>query len=173
MSKFVYTLVSTFVFCAAVLLYLHTPAIAQSAAAPPQPGGELVIPPAPGQAAPPQPGGELVIPPAPGQAPAQGSQLPTYAVEPLQENGGQIDPNALEKHPLQDLSLSAIVVKNDPQNNIALLEVGGIGYSVQKGSKVGSNNGVVREITETDVIIDELGPDGIPSGKTITLSFDN
>jgi Tfp pilus assembly protein PilP len=107
-----------------------------------------------------------------GQEAASGAPVASYSDDAL-DNQGMIDPANLEKFPLQDMNLSAIVVKSDPAYNIALLEVGGVGYNVQKGSKVGSGNGVVREITETNVIIDELGPDGKPSGKTVTLSFKN
>ncbi|MDR2340676.1 MAG: pilus assembly protein PilP [Deltaproteobacteria bacterium] len=89
----------------------------------------------------------------------------------VQGMGGYVDPGNLQKHPLDDFSLSAIVVKSDPNNNIALLEMGGIGYNVQKGSRVGSNNGVVREITENKVVIEELGADGKASGKMVTLSL--
>jgi Tfp pilus assembly protein PilP len=87
----------------------------------------------------------------------------------VEEVPGYIDPLTLEKHPLSDISLSAIVVKSNQDSNVALLEVGGVGYTVKRGDRVGSNKGIVREINETNVVIEEAGPDGKPSGKMVTL----
>jgi type II secretory pathway component PulC len=75
---------------------------------------------------------------------------------------GETDPTVIERVQLADLSLSAIVVASDPSNNIAMLEHGGVGYLVHKGSKIGSKNGVVREITASTVVIEE--PGSVPGG---------
>lgn len=117
--------------------------------------------------------------PPPAAAPAAQASAPpaappaerTFSDTP--NNEGIVDPANLEKYALNDLSLSAIVVQSNPQHNIALLEAGGIGYSVREGSKVGENNGVVKAITETTVVIEELDPNGKPSGKTVTLALGN
>lgn len=164
MSKSVVRIVMALVFFTTLSLVLHTQLSAQND---PKPGDELIIPP-------PAPGATPLAPSTPGLPPATPSspKVTSFADDTV-DMDGQVDPTNLEKYPLQDLSLSAIVVKSDPEYNIALLEVGGIGYSVRKGAKVGSGNGIVREITESNVIIEELSKDGAPTGKMVTLSFNN
>ncbi|MDR1037752.1 MAG: hypothetical protein LBT40_14675 [Deltaproteobacteria bacterium] len=84
---------------------------------------------------------------------------------------GETDPTVIERVGLDELSLSAIVVAVNPDNNIAMLEHDGIGYLVHKGSKIGSKNGVVREISATTVVVEEPAPEpgGGPNVVELTL----
>ncbi|MDR2352024.1 MAG: pilus assembly protein PilP [Deltaproteobacteria bacterium] len=156
MSKSVGIYALAFIFFIALFLIPHTDVFAQNVQVP---GSPLVIPPV------------KPADPAIGQPENTNPPKITSFSDEVFDNDGKVDPSNLEKYPIKDLSLSAIVVKNDPDNNIALLEVGGIGYSVQKGAKVGSDNGIIREITESNVIIEQIGKDGEPTGKTFTLGF--
>ncbi|MDR3154137.1 MAG: hypothetical protein LBW85_07710 [Deltaproteobacteria bacterium] len=82
---------------------------------------------------------------------------------------GQTDPTVIERVRLEDLSLSAIVVASDPNDNIAMLEHEGVGYLVHKGSRIGSGRGIVREITGTAVIIEVPGAG--PEGRSSTVEL--
>ncbi|MDR1041246.1 MAG: hypothetical protein LBR80_13990 [Deltaproteobacteria bacterium] len=84
---------------------------------------------------------------------------------------GETDPTAIERVGLSDLSLSAIVTAANPEHNIAMLELEGVGYIVQKGSRIGSNNGVVREITATTVVVEEPGGETGIDTNTIELKL--
>ncbi|MDR2199931.1 MAG: pilus assembly protein PilP [Deltaproteobacteria bacterium] len=71
------------------------------------------------------------------------------------------DPEADKRLPmiqrlaLNSFTLTAIVVHPNPENSTALVDSGGVGYLIRKGTKIGPNNGVVREITDTSVVIEE------------------
>jgi type II secretory pathway component PulC len=93
------------------------------------------------------------MPPLPPSAP--GTEVTVAPSVPSQSDDlleGQNDPSVLQRFPLDNFSLSAIVVANNPDNNIAMLEYGGVGYTVRKGSRV--QGGVVKEITPTSIIIE-------------------
>jgi type IV pilus assembly protein PilP len=70
---------------------------------------------------------------------------------------GETDPTVLLRRSLADFNLQAIVVSSNPENNVAMLEYEGIGYTVRKGSRIGTKNGIVREITPSSVIVEEMG----------------
>jgi hypothetical protein len=149
---------------AATLLF----AGAASAQDAPAPGSELRIPgAASSQDAPaedaPEPGSDLRIPEAapgpaartrPPEIPGPGRQP-----RPAEEEAipGAMDPTVIQRVRVEDLLLSAIVVAANPDNNIAMIEHEGIGYMVHKGTRIGSSNGVVREITSDTVVIEEEG----------------
>ncbi|MDR1086533.1 MAG: pilus assembly protein PilP [Deltaproteobacteria bacterium] len=56
---------------------------------------------------------------------------------------------------LNQFTLTAIIVGNSPESSMALVDSGGKGYIVYKGTLIGNNNGFVKEITPTKVIIEE------------------
>jgi Tfp pilus assembly protein PilP len=56
---------------------------------------------------------------------------------------------------LNQFTLSAIIVADNPDDNMALVDSGGKGYIIYKGTLIGNNYGKVREITNTKVIIEE------------------
>jgi hypothetical protein len=104
--------------------------------------------------------------PLPGPIPAS-SGIPGSEDEAAELLPGESDPSILRKLPLSDFSLSAIVVARNPENNIAMLEHEGIGYTVKKGARIGDNDGVVKEITATSVFVEERGPAGDPRGGNV------
>jgi type IV pilus assembly protein PilP len=61
----------------------------------------------------------------------------------------------IERLALNSFTLTAIVVSPSPNNSTALVDSGGVGYLIRKGTKIGPNNGFVREITDTKVVIEE------------------
>jgi type IV pilus assembly protein PilP len=61
----------------------------------------------------------------------------------------------IQRLALNQFTLTAIVEAANPANNSALVDSGGTGYIIQRGTKIGPNNGFVREITSTKVIIEE------------------
>jgi type IV pilus assembly protein PilP len=61
----------------------------------------------------------------------------------------------IQRLALNQFTLTAIVEAPNPGNNTALVDSGGIGYLIHRGSKIGPNNGFVREITSTKVVIEE------------------
>ncbi|MDR2612421.1 MAG: pilus assembly protein PilP [Deltaproteobacteria bacterium] len=61
----------------------------------------------------------------------------------------------IQRLALNQFTLSAIVEAPNPANNTALVDAGGKGYLIEKGTKIGPNDGVVREITSSKVIIEE------------------
>jgi hypothetical protein len=118
------------------------------------------------------PGTQLVLPPLPPGSPntEAAAPVPMDPATPPDLTEGQNDPSVLQRFPLDDFSLSAIVVANNPEHNIAMLEYGGIGYTVRKGSRV--QGGVVKEITPTSVIIETSNaPGSAYGGNTIVLSM--
>jgi type IV pilus assembly protein PilP len=68
----------------------------------------------------------------------------------------------IQRLALNQFTLSAIIVAANPSDNTALVDSGGVGYLIRKGTKIGPNNGIVKEITDTKVIIEE--PDVSYSG---------
>jgi type IV pilus assembly protein PilP len=61
----------------------------------------------------------------------------------------------LQRLALNQFTLEAIVVSNDSSKSTALVNSGGTGFLIHKGTKIGPNNGFVRDITPTKVIIEE------------------
>ena len=164
MSRAVCSFRALLIISAGILLVLQPAAFAQTEPPHNAPGQSP-------QPAPPSPQG-APPPPAAAYQVESGGSVQSFSDE-TPDMEGLIDPANLEKYPLSDLILQAIVTKSDPQYNIAMLEAGGIGYSVQIGSKIGADSGMVREITDTGVVIDLLDAEGKPSGKTMTLSLSN
>ncbi|MDR2142681.1 MAG: pilus assembly protein PilP [Deltaproteobacteria bacterium] len=56
---------------------------------------------------------------------------------------------------LNQFTLTAIVIKADRRQSIAMVDSGGKGYMIHEGTLIGNNNGFVREITPDKVIIEE------------------
>jgi Tfp pilus assembly protein PilP len=61
----------------------------------------------------------------------------------------------IQRLSLNSFTLTAIVVHPNPANSTALVDSGGVGYLIRQGTKIGPNNGVVREITDSKVVIEE------------------
>jgi type IV pilus assembly protein PilP len=61
----------------------------------------------------------------------------------------------IQRLALNSFTLTAIVVHPNPNNSTALVDSGGVGYLIRKGTKIGPNNGVVKEITDNKVVIEE------------------
>jgi Tfp pilus assembly protein PilP len=84
--------------------------------------------------------------------------IETVMRPPAQEN---TDPEARKRLPmiqrlaLNSFTLTAIVVHPNPNNSTALVDSGGVGYLIRLGTKIGPNNGVVKEITDNKVVIEE------------------
>ncbi|MDR1081941.1 MAG: hypothetical protein LBQ79_13520 [Deltaproteobacteria bacterium] len=106
--------------------------------------------------------------PAPGPQSGTGDESVPARSEPIP---GETDPTVIERVKLDDLSLSAIVVAANPENNIAMLEHAGVGYLVHKGSKIGSRSGIVREITATAVVIEEPAPEPGGGSNVVELTL--
>jgi type IV pilus assembly protein PilP len=74
------------------------------------------------------------------------------------------DPKSTEVKPvlqqmaLSQFTLTAIVLKDDPSQSMAMVDSGGKGYIIYLGTLIGNNNGVVKEITTNKVIIEEPEP---------------
>jgi type IV pilus assembly protein PilP len=86
--------------------------------------------------------------------------IETVMRPPAQEQ--QRDPEAvkrlplIQRSPLNSFTLTAITVHHqDPNKSTALVDLGGVGYLIRKGSKIGPNNGVVSQITDDTVVIEE------------------
>jgi Tfp pilus assembly protein PilP len=61
----------------------------------------------------------------------------------------------IQRLALNQFTLTAIITSPNPAATVAQVESGGIGYLIHRGDKIGPNNGVVREITDTKVVIEE------------------
>jgi Tfp pilus assembly protein PilP len=83
--------------------------------------------------------------------------IETVMRPPTQDNNREPDKRLpmIQRLALNSFTLTAIVVHPNPNNSTALVDSGGVGYLIRKGSKIGPNNGVVREITDTKVVIEE------------------
>jgi Tfp pilus assembly protein PilP len=69
------------------------------------------------------------------------------------------DPNLkkpmIQKLSLSQFSLNAIIVAADPNDASAVVDSGGRGFIIKRGTMIGPNNGYVSEITDTKVGISE------------------
>jgi Tfp pilus assembly protein PilP len=72
----------------------------------------------------------------------------------------------IQRLALNSFTLTAIVVHPNPNNSTALVDSGGTGYLIRKGTKIGPNKGFVREITDSKVVIEE--PETNYRGETRT-----
>jgi Tfp pilus assembly protein PilP len=61
----------------------------------------------------------------------------------------------IQRLALNQFTLTAIIEAPNPGDNTALVDSAGIGYLIKRGTKIGPNNGFVREITSTKVVIEE------------------
>ncbi|MDR1109197.1 MAG: hypothetical protein LBP92_00510 [Deltaproteobacteria bacterium] len=82
--------------------------------------------------------------------PIDSARAPTTTVE---------DPNIkkpmIQKLSLSQFSLQAIMGADGPDEIYALVESGGRGYILKRGTMIGPNNGYVREINDSTVVIAE------------------
>jgi Tfp pilus assembly protein PilP len=61
----------------------------------------------------------------------------------------------IQRLALNQFVLSAIIVAADPNETSALVDNGGRGYILKRGTLIGPNNGYVKEITQSRVVIEE------------------
>jgi type IV pilus assembly protein PilP len=139
------SLVALFLLCPPHLFAQSGSAGGASDGAAAEPARSLVVP---------ESGAPLVLPTIPSPT--------AYPNNPGSGEGGELlpgetDPTVLLRRSLADFNLQAIVVSSNPENNIAMLEYEGNGYTVRRGSRIGTKNGVVREITPNSVIVEEEG----------------
>jgi Tfp pilus assembly protein PilP len=61
----------------------------------------------------------------------------------------------IQRLALNQFTLEAIIESPIPGSTTALVVSGGVGYILHEGTKIGPNNGTVRQITSSKVIIEE------------------
>jgi Tfp pilus assembly protein PilP len=61
----------------------------------------------------------------------------------------------LQRLALNQFTLNAIVLTDNPDRTSALVDNAGVGYILHRGTLIGPNNGYVKEITANTVIIEE------------------
>lgn len=93
-------------------------------------------------------------------------QLPTAALP-------ESELTPLQKYDLSELILVAIILQNNVEPTAMVEDKAGYGYILKKGMLIGKNNGIIKEITTNDVVIDESTVDaaGVKKSKTITLTI--
>jgi Tfp pilus assembly protein PilP len=79
----------------------------------------------------------------------------------------------LQKYDLSELILVAIILQNNVEPTAMVEDKAGYGYILKKGMLIGKNNGIIKEITTNDVVIDESTIDaaGVKKSKTVTLTI--
>ncbi|MDR1487497.1 MAG: hypothetical protein LBT62_05840 [Deltaproteobacteria bacterium] len=61
----------------------------------------------------------------------------------------------LRRLALNQFTLNAIIVAANPKDSTALVDSGGRGFILHKGTLIGPNNGYVKDITATRVVVEE------------------
>ena len=81
----------------------------------------------------------------------------------------------LQKCDLSELKLVAIILQSNSEPAAMVEDKAGYGYVIKKGMQIGKNNGIIREITANDVIVDEKTVDaaGAEKMETSTLTITN
>lgn len=92
-------------------------------------------------------------------------QLPQAAALPESE----LTP--LQKCDLSELKLVAIILQSNVEPAAMVEDKAGYGYVIKKGMHIGKNNGIIREITANDVIVDEKTVDAAGTEKTETSTL--
>ena len=89
----------------------------------------------------------------------QAAELPESELTPLQ------------KYDLSELKLVAIILQSNVEPAAMVEDKAGYGYVIKKGMQIGKNNGIIREITANDVIVDETKVDATGTEKTETSTL--
>ena len=173
MSKAVWEFPALLFASGAVLLALHSAGSAQTQPAP------VVPPPSPSRAAPPTSPPDAALPqdfcgaPAFSEGtvdtdgladPAELTIFARVSMETVTRPSDREDrdpaaekrPPLIQRLPLDSFTLTAVQLHSNPDKILALVEdSGGVGYLIRKGTKIGPDGGVVTEITDGKVVIEE------------------
>jgi len=81
----------------------------------------------------------------------------------------------LQKYDLSELKLVAIILQYNSEPTAMVEDKAGYGYIIKKGMLIGKNNGIIKEINGTSVVIDEKTGDaaGAEKMKPTTLTITN
>jgi Tfp pilus assembly protein PilP len=74
----------------------------------------------------------------------------------------------LERYPITSLTLTAIITNAHGERYASVENPQGIGYKVEKGSRLGNAGAQVVEISSRGLVVEEQGPQG-PSTREILL----
>jgi type IV pilus assembly protein PilP len=77
----------------------------------------------------------------------------------------------LQKYDLSELKLVAIILQSNVEPTAMVEDKSGYGYVIKKGMQIGKNNGIIREITANEVIVDEKTVDAAGAEKTETSTL--
>jgi type IV pilus assembly protein PilP len=94
-----------------------------------------------------------------------------------QKTAGQAAPEdanlpPLQKYDLSEFKLVAIIIQDDNTSTAMVEDKAGYGYILKQGMLVGKNNGIIRQITPSTIVVEEKTVDASGSEKnnTVTLS---
>ena len=78
----------------------------------------------------------------------------------------------LQKYDLSEFKLVAIIIQDDNTSTAMVEDKAGYGYILKQGMLVGKNNGIIRQITPSTIVVEEKTVDASGSEKnnTVTLS---
>jgi len=83
------------------------------------------------------------------------------------------DLTPLQKYDLSELKLVAIILQGNSEPTAMVEDKAGYGYIIKKGMLIGKNNGIIKEINGSGVVVDEKTVDttGVEKTKTTTLTI--
>lgn len=90
-------------------------------------------------------------------------QLARTAVLPTVQES---DLTPLQKYDLSELQLVAIILQGNSEPTGMVEDKAGYGYIIKKGMLIGKNNGIIKEINGSGVVVDEKTVDATGAEKT-------
>ena len=94
-----------------------------------------------------------------------------------QKTAGQAAPEdadlpPLQKYDLSEFNLVAIIIRDDNSSTAMVEDKAGYGYILKQGMLIGKNNGIIRQITPSTIVVEEktVDPSGSEKNNTVTLS---
>jgi type IV pilus assembly protein PilP len=81
----------------------------------------------------------------------------------------------LQKYDLSEFNLVAIIIRDDNESTAMVEDKAGYGYILKQGMLIGKNNGIIRRITPSTIVVEEktVDPSGSEKNNTVTLSVAN
>ena len=78
----------------------------------------------------------------------------------------------LQKYELSEFNLVAIIIRDDNSSTAMVEDKAGYGYILKQGMLIGKNNGIIRQITPSTIVVEEktVDPSGSEKNNTVTLS---
>ena len=78
----------------------------------------------------------------------------------------------LQKYDLSEFNLVAIIIRDDNSSTAMVEDKAGYGYILKQGMLIGKNNGIIRQITPSTIVVEEktVDPSGSEKNNTVTLS---